>query len=222
MKIAALLSGGKDSLYALYIAMQYGWEITHAVTIKPEKLSWMYHTENIDFVEPIAESMGIPLIERHTAAEKEDELEDLKIALEGMDIDGVISGAIASEYQRTRIEKICHELGIKSFTPLWHKNGELLLREMVGAGFEIAIVAVAAEGLGEEWLGRIIDSKCIDELSRLNKKYRVNISGEGGEYETFVLDCPLYAKKLIVEKAEKEWERGRGTLGIKKVRMEDK
>lgn len=222
MKVAALLSGGKDSLYASYIATQYGWDLTYAVTIKPEKLSWMYHTENIHLVNSIAESMGIPLIEKITHANKEEELEDLKKALQEIDIDGVISGAIASEYQRTRIEKICHELGIKSFTPLWHKNEELLLREMVSAGFEIIIVAVAAEGLGEEWLGRKIDEKCIEELLQLCSEYGINISGEGGEYETFVLDCPLYGKKLIVEKAERKWEGGRGTLNIKKVRMGDK
>ncbi|HHH84222.1 MAG TPA: TIGR00289 family protein, partial [Thermoplasmatales archaeon] len=78
MKVAALLSGGKDSLYAAYIATQYGWDLTHAVTIKPEKLSWMYHTENIHLVNSIAESMGIPLIEKITHANKEEELGDLK------------------------------------------------------------------------------------------------------------------------------------------------
>jgi len=222
VKVAALLSGGKDSLYATYIATQYGWDLTHAITIKPEKLSWMYHTENIHLVSSIAKSMGIPLIEKISHANKEEELDDLKKALQEIAVEGIISGTIASEYQRIRIEKVCHEVGIKSFIPLWHKNGELLLREMVSAGFEIIIVAVAAEGLGEEWLGRRIDEKCIDELLQLHDKYSINISGEGGEYETFVLDCPLYAKKLIVEEAEKKWEGGRGTLNINRIKVEDK
>jgi len=222
VKVAALLSGGKDSLYATYIATQYGWDLTYAVTIKPEKLSWMYHTENIHLVNLIAESMGISLIEKSSFANKEEELDDLKKALQEIDVEGVISGAIASEYQRTRIERVCHELRIKSFTPLWHKNEEPLLREMVSAGFEIIIVAVAAEGLGEEWLGRRIDEKCIDELLQLHDKYSINVSGEGGEYETFVLDCPLYTKKLIVEEAEKEWSGGRGTLNIRNLAMKEK
>ncbi len=222
MRVASLLSGGKDSLYATYIAFQYGWDVTHAVTVKPKKLSWMYHTENVHLADFVADSMGIPLIQKYSDAEKEAELDDLKSALQSIDIDGVISGAIASEYQRTRIEKVCHELGIKSFTPLWHKNEEMLLNEMTEAGFEIIIVAVAAEGLGEGWLGRVLDKECIEELSEIREKYGINISGEGGEYETFVADCPLYRKKLSIEKAEEVWNGGRGVLNIKKVRMEDK
>jgi len=222
MRVASLISGGKDSLYSTYIAIQYGWEITHAVTIKPRRLSWMYHTENVHLANFIAGSMGIPLVERHTDAEKEDELDELESALRSIDIDGVISGAIASEYQRTRIERVCHRLGIKSFTPLWHKNGDTLLKEMVDAEFKTMIVAVAAEGLGEEWLGREIDMDCIKELEKVREKYGINISGEGGEYETFVLDCPLYSKKLAIDEVEKEWDGGRGVLNIKSIVMENK
>ncbi len=222
MRIASLISGGKDSLYATYIAIQYGWEVTYAVTIKPKKLSWMYHTENIRLVDSIAESIKLPLIKRDSRADKEDELDDLKSALQGIDIDGVVSGAIASEYQRTRIEKVCHELGMKSFIPLWHKNEEMLLDEMIGTGFEIVIVAVAAEGLGKKWLGRIIDKGCLEELKKIRNRYGINISGEGGEYETFVLDCPLYRKKLSIVEAEEEWDGRRGTLNIKRIEMENK
>ena len=222
MRVASLISGGKDSLYSTYIAHQYGWDVTHAVTVKPEKLSWMYHTENVHLVNFIADSMRLPLVERCTDAEKEEELDDLKSALRSIDIDGVISGAIASEYQRTRIERVCHELEMKSFTPLWHKKEDMLLHEMIKAGFKIMIVAVAAEGLGEKWLGREIDTHCIEELEKVRKKYGINISGEGGEYETLVTDCPLYTKKLKVEEARKERDGGRWALNIKKVRMEGK
>ncbi|MEA2054300.1 MAG: TIGR00289 family protein [Candidatus Thermoplasmatota archaeon] len=222
MKIACLISGGKDSLYALYIALQYGWDITHIVTISPKKLSWMYHTENIHLVDSVAESMRIPLIKKESYANKEEELEDLKSALNGLAIDGIVSGAIASEYQRTRIEKVCHELNIKSFMPLWHKKEEILMEEMIEAGFDIMIVAVAAEGLGEKWLGRIIDKDCLEELIQIRERYDINVSGEGGEYETFVLDCPLYRKKLVIEESEKERDGERVTLNIKKVGMKSK
>lgn len=217
MRVAALLSGGKDSLYATYISMQYGWDVVCGVAIKPKKLSWMFHTENIDVVSYIAKNMGLPLIERESNASKEDEIEDLKKALEGLDIDGVVSGAIASEYQRTRIEKICHDLDIKSFTPLWHKNQYYLLKEMIEAGFRIIIVAVAAEGLGREWLGREIDKDCLNDLLKIHEKCGINVSGEGGEYETLVTDCPLYKKNLLIEKVEKKWDGERGILDIKKI-----
>src|SRR4030042_2924535 len=109
MKVAALFSGGKDSTYAIYIAQQYGWNVTNLVTIISEnKDSWMYHTLNIHLTEKQAESMNIPLVKKVTKGEKEKELDDLEEILKDLDIDGVISGALASEYQRTRIEKICY------------------------------------------------------------------------------------------------------------------
>jgi len=223
MKVAALFSGGKDSTFSIYIAKQYGWDVTHLVTLLPEKKdSWMFHSINIHLVDKLAEAMNVPLIKRITKGEKEGELEDLKKVLSELDVDGVISGAIASEYQRTRIEKICYELGIKSFTPIWHKNQELILREEVDAGFKIMIVGVFAHGFTESWLGKPIDESCIDELVKLQKKYGINIAGEGGEFETLVLDCPLFKKKLVMDEVSKEWKRDNGVLQVKKAHLTDK
>ena len=222
MKIASLISGGKDSLYATFIAMNYGWEITHLISISPQKLSWMYHKENIEIMPSIAKAMDIPLLMKESRAEKEEELEDLKELIKEARVEAVISGAIASEYQRTRIEKICHEINVKSFTPLWHKRQEELLKEMIHAGFEIIITAVAADGMGEEWLGRKINEECIEDLVELNEKYGINAAGEGGEYETMVLDCPLYKKRIEITKAEKIWDGSRGSYEIKEYRMVEK
>lgn len=139
MKVAALFSGGKDSVFAIYIAQQYGWEVTHLITLQSEiPDSWMFHSVNIHLTDLLAEALGIPLITQSTKGEKEKELQDLQSILQTLEIDGVISGAIASEYQRTRIENICHTLHLKSFTPLWHKNQTLLLHELVHAGFSVS------------------------------------------------------------------------------------
>ena len=141
MNVAALCSGGKDSLFAVYIAQQYGWEVTHLITLIPENTeSWMFHSLNIQLTELIAEAIQIPLVTKKTKGEKEDELKDLHSILGTLPIDGVISGAIASEYQRTRIERVCYDLRIKSFTPLWHKDQELILRQQYQAGFISMIV----------------------------------------------------------------------------------
>jgi len=222
MKVACLVSGGKDSIYAAYIAMNYGWDIEYLISVIPEKLSWMYHTENLKIVPSIADAMDIPLLMKKSSAKKEEELQDLRELIEKAEVDAVVSGAIASEYQRTRIEKICHETGVKSFTPLWHKRQEMLLRDMLHAGFEIMIVAAAAHGMGEEWLGRVIDEKCIDELEELNKKYGINVAGEGGEYETLVLDSPLYKKRIRVLQAKKTWDGSRGSYEIEEYEMMEK
>lgn len=222
MRVAALFSGGKDSVFALYIAQQYGWEVTHLVTLLPDKPdSWMFHSINIQHTDKLAQALGIPLVKRTTNAEKETELLDLQKLLDGLEIDGVISGAIASEYQRTRIEKICDEIGIKSFTPLWHKNQLLLLRDQVNAGFHIIIVGVFAEGFTESWLGKTIDKATIEKLEQLNQNHGINIAGEGGEYETLVLSGPLFSQRLVIDESVKEWNRDSGVLQVKKAHLEN-
>ena len=221
MKVAALFSGGKDSVFAIYIAKQFGWDITHLITLHPKKQdSWMFHSINIHLTEKLAEAIDIPLIKKQTKGEKEEELKDLKDVLKNLDIDGTISGAIASEYQRTRIGKICYELGIKSFAPLWHKDQETILRDQVNAGFKIIIVGVFAYGLDETWLGRTLDERSINDLLKIRKKYAINVTGEGGEFETLVLDGPIFKKKLVLDKVSKEWKRDSGVLKVKKAHLE--
>jgi diphthine-ammonia ligase len=221
MRVAALFSGGKDSVFAVYIAQQYGWDVTHLVSVCSEnKDSYMFHSVNIHLTELLSEAIGIPLVKTVTKGEKETELTDLKNLLQTLDIDGVISGAIASEYQRTHIEKICDEIGIKSFTPLWHKNQELMLRNQVNAGFQIMIVGVFAAGFDETWLGKIINHDTINKLVRLNEKYGINIAGEGGEFETLVLDGPLFHQTLVIDDAVKEWNRDCGRFQVKKAHLQ--
>ena len=221
MNVAALFSGGKDSVFAVYITKQYGWDVTHLVSILPEQPdSWMFHSINIHLTGQLAEALGIPRVTKVSTAEKETELTDLKMLLQDLEIDGVVSGAIASEYQRVRIEKICYELGIKSFTPLWHKNQELLLRDQLRAGFHIIITGVFAQGFDATWLGRTIDEGTIDALVRLKERYGINIAGEGGEFETLVLSGPGFSQRLVLDDVKKEWNRDSGVLRIKKAHLE--
>ncbi|HEC86489.1 MAG TPA: TIGR00289 family protein [Thermoplasmatales archaeon] len=218
MKVAALISGGKDSIYAIYIALQYGWDVTYLVNLIPSnKNSWIFHSINLQVVPAIADSLGIPLITKHTNGEKERELDDLEAALKNLPVEGIISGAVASDYQRTRINHVCDSLNLKSFTPLWHKNPEQLLRWQVNAGFRLIIVSVSAEGLGREWLGKEINERSIDGFIEHCRKHRIHVAGEGGEFETLVIDCPIYKKRLIIEDAETIWSRDYGHLVIKSV-----
>jgi diphthine-ammonia ligase len=222
MRVAALFSGGKDSVFSIFITQQYGWDVSPLVSILPQKPdSWMFHSINIHHTTLLATALKIPLIQQETPGEKETELEDLSGVLQSLEIDGVISGAIASEYQRTRIEKICDRLGLKSFTPLWHKNQELLLRDQVHAGYHIMIVGVFAEGFDETWLGRTIDEKTIKDLSNLYTTRGINIAGEGGEYETLVVSGPGFSKRIVIEEYEKKWNRDSGVFQVKKAHLQN-
>jgi ABC transporter with metal-binding/Fe-S-binding domain ATP-binding protein len=210
MKSASLVSGGKDSLYATYLASKEH-EIKVLISIKsanPE--SYMFHVPNIDLVKLQAEAMGSPLIFRHTKGVKEGELRDLEDALseakEKYGIGGVVSGAIFSTYQKKRIDGICDKLGLSSLSPLWKRKPKELWDEMFGAGFEVVISAVAADGLTEEWLGRVIDRQAFNELLDLHQTCYVCTGGEGGEFETLVLDCPLFKKRIVVEGSRTQWD----------------
>jgi predicted ATP pyrophosphatase (TIGR00289 family) len=130
------------------------------------------------------------------------------------EINGIVSGAIYSNYQRKRIDNMAADLEIDSLSPLWKRKPKDMLSEMVKNGFRIVLSAVAAEGLGPEWLGRVIDQDTVKELSDLHNTCYVCTAGEGGEFETLVVDAPFFRKKVHIIKAEKVWD---GQAGVYKV-----
>ncbi|MBU1136032.1 MAG: diphthine--ammonia ligase [Nanoarchaeota archaeon] len=204
MKFGILFSGGKDSTYATYLANQAGYEISCLISIESEnKESFMFHTPSILRVRKQAEVMGIPLIIKKTKGEKEEELKDLEKAINDAkkkyNIEGVVTGAVGSVYQASRIQKICDKLGLKCFNPLWKKDQIELLNELIENRFEIIIVGVFAYPLGKEWLGKKIDKEFIEKTKTLKKIYKINPAGEGGEFESFVINCPLFKKKLKIK-----------------------
>jgi diphthine-ammonia ligase len=212
MKLGTLFSGGKDSTFATYLATVFGWEVACLITLKSEnKDSFMFHTPNIDVTAIQAKAMELPLIEQKTSGEKEDELGDLFVAItkakEEYGINGIIVGALASDYQHERVNRVCQELKLKTFAPLWHKDQAMLLKEMIDLGLDIRISSIAADGLGKKWLGRKIDMEAYKELLQLHHRIGLHPAGEGGEYESIVLYCPfLFKKKLEVKKAESVME----------------
>jgi ABC transporter with metal-binding/Fe-S-binding domain ATP-binding protein len=223
VKVAALVSGGKDSVLALHCAQTTGWDVTHVVTVRSRADdSYMFHVPNTDLAPLIAEAIGAPLVEVHTHGQKEAEIEDLEIALAGLAIDGFVSGALASEYQRTRLERVGHRLGIRSFTPLWHKDAAQVLATVAAPGWDVRFAAVAAEGLGEHWLGRRVTREAIAELRALHAKHGLHIGGEGGEYETLVLDAPCYQRRIEVARATSDWRRDGGTWRVEEARLAEK
>jgi len=207
MKIGVLFSGGKDSTYAAWLARKNGYEISCLITIlsaNPD--SYMFHTPSIEKTKRQAKTIGIPLEITKTKGIKELELTDLERAImkakDKYDIEGIVTGAVESVYQASRIQKICDKLGLECFNPLWQKNQLELLEDLLKAKFRAVITGVSAYPLTASWLGREIDEKFIEEVKKLSKKYKINPAGEGGEFETFVLDAPgLFKKPLKVKGA---------------------
>ncbi len=223
MRVAVLVTGGKDSALALHRVLKQGYEVKYLVTMLPQREdSWMFHFPNIRLADLFAEAAELPLIKAETTGVKEMELEDLKRLLATLDVDGVVSGAISSQYQKKRIDKICQELNFKSIAPLWQENPMKLLKELIKLNFETVIVGVYALGFNQSWLGRKFNSKTLSDLIKLNEKYKVSLVGDGGEYETLVLDAPFFKKKIQLLQTEKVWEDHSGYLLVKKAVLVDK
>ena len=194
------------------------------VTVLPEsKESWMFHFPAVEWTGLQAEAIGIPRKIVRTRGVKEDELEDLKFGLrsliESSGIEGIVSGAIASDYQRTRLDNLCEEIGVRSFAPLWHKDQQQLIREQVDAGFEVIVTACSALGLTADWLGRRLDQEGVEELVKLSEKYGLNVAFEGGEAETFVLAGPMFNGRIEVTRSSKRWFRDSGYLNLEELRL---
>lgn len=189
--------------------------------------SYMFHTPNTHLAKMQAEAMGIPLVEGTTTGEKEKELDDLKRTIkeakEKHKIQGIVTGALYSNYQRERIEKIADSLGLKIFSPLWHIDQETELRQILEEGYEIILSSIAADGLDKSWLGRRLQQKDVDKLVAINKKNGMNIAFEGGEAESLVLNGPEFSKRIEIEEYEiKEENSNCARFIVKKARLVEK
>ena len=225
MRVAVLFSGGKDSTYATWICQHQGWEITCLVTVRPTAAdSLMFHSPAVEWTSLQAQAMGVQQI--FVEGVGSDELMGLREKLseirKSRGVSGLVTGAVASDYQKTRFDNMCDTVGMKTYSPLWHKNPKMLVDELRKAGFRIILAAVAANGLDESWLGRELSD---DEWSRLEKladRHGIHLTGEGGEYESFVVDAPNFSHVIEIEKSRKEWEGDRGVLVIEKASLRSK
>ena len=217
MLVVGLVSGGKDSCYNMVQCVAAGHSIVALANLRPsggelEADSQMFQTVGWSNVQLLAEAMDLPLYVEETAMEARaagreyspvegDEVEDLYRLLarvqEDTGCEGVSVGAILSDYQRVRVESVCLRLGMTPLAFLWRRQQSALLREMVEHKVEAVLVKVACLGLDSSHLGLTL-AQAEPGLTRLAGLYGVNVCGEGGEFETFTLDCPLFRRRLVV------------------------
>jgi len=186
----------------------------------------MFHFPNLKWTALQAESIGVPLLTEETEGVKEEELADLERALANaksrFDLEGIYTGALASVYQKTRVERVCGSLSLKCISPLWGADPKAHLRRLVAEGFAVIVVSVSALGLDQKWLGRKLDGPNIDELVALGRKFRFHVGLEGGEGETFVLDAPFFSKRIEILSSEKHWKGDSGYLEIAQAALVSK
>lgn len=224
MKVAVLFSGGKDSTYATWIAQHQGWDVGALLTIRPSGVdSLMFHFPNVNWTKIQAKAMDLP---HQIIEEGEDELSSLRTGLvklrRELGIEGVVSGAVASDYQKSRIDRTCDDSGLKSFSPLWRKDPKMLVNDLSSYGFRVILSGVAAAGLDESWIGQELTSQLWATMERLSKKHGIHLTGEGGEYETYVIDAPNFNRQVRVDNSTRYWDGQSGHLIIERASLHEK
>ena len=242
-----MASGGKDSTYSAWLAELQGWDVVSMVTVLVRgEDSMMFQMQNSWIAGLQAASIGTSWKPVFSDGEEEKEVEDLEIALAGkvddsisiedvlpegievpddleihswaLQIDGLVVGALRSDYQKTRIERMCERLGIRSFCPLWHKDQFEHMESLVEHGFEVVFTSVSTEGMDERWIGSKLDEDTLNELKEASREFRFNLDGEGGEFETIVTDAPNMKRKILLD-GEVIWHGSRGVFELKSCRL---
>lgn len=220
MKLASLFSGGKDSTFAIHLAQKQGHEIKCLLSIftKSDE-SHLLHHPNIQWTKLQAESMQIPQITINSNSDNpEDELSLLenllKIAKDEYEIEGIVHGGIKSNFQKEKFEKVCSKYDLAVIAPLWNLEPEQYLNDLLDAKFIFIMITVSSDGLDDSWLGKTIGLSEITTLKKLSRKFGFNLNFEGGEAETFVIDCPLFSNSIKINRAEKKWDGYRGRFEI--------
>jgi len=222
MRLAALYSGGKDSTLAMYVAEQMGHTVEYIVNIiSRSDDSMIFHVPNADMVPLLSRSMKKRLVTATTGGNEKEDMEALRTALSGLEIDGVVTGTVWSDYQWDRMNMICDDLGLFCFSPLWRKDQDMIMNELIDSEISAIIVGVYADGLDDSWLGKNVTSS-YNELKKVRAKNKISIIGEGGEFETLTIDSPLQSSKLKIIKTKKRWDGRSGTLDVTSAELTEK
>ncbi len=220
MKLASLFSGGKDSTFAIYMVQKQGHQISCLLSVLPKSdESHLLHHPNMRWTGLQSESMRIPQI---TIVSESDDTDDELVLLEKLlkqakkeyQIEGLVHGGIKSKFQKEKFETICSKLNLESISPLWDAEPIQYMNDLVDSGFEFIMTSVTSDGLDDSWLGKIISKSDIITLQKLSEKFGFNLNFEGGESETFVVNCPMFSNPIKIIKSKKQWDGYRGRFEI--------
>ncbi len=220
MKLASLFTGGKDSIYSIYLAQEQGHDLSCLLTVFAESAeSHLLHHPNLSWTRLQAESMGVPQMSARSVSVQTDAEMDvldglLHEAKTEFGIQGVVHGGIMSRFQKERFESLCRNHALDLVSPVWGIPPERYMRSLLDSSIVFIVTAVSSDGLDDSWLGRTISRSDVARLGGLARKFGFNMNFEGGEAETFVTDCPLFSHPIRINRARKIWDGYRGRFEI--------
>jgi len=220
MKLASLFSGGKDSTFAIHVVKKQGHDVKCLLSVFPKSdESHLLHHPNMKWTKLQSDSMNIPqLTITSTSDETDNELTLIENLLQNakdqFQIEGLVHGGIQSKFQKDKFENVCSKLNLKVIAPLWNTDPEKYMNELIDSKFEFIMNTVSSDGLDDSWLGKTISKSDIVSLKHLSEKFGFNLNFEGGEAETFVINCPLFTNSIKINQSEKKWDGYRGRFEI--------
>ena len=220
MKLASFFSGGKDSTFAIYQVEKQGHKVNCLLSVFPKSdESHLLHHPNMKWTTLQSESMKIPQLTIESNSDNTDDelvlLENLlQKAIKEFGIEGLVHGGIKSKFQKEKFETVCSKLNLKIFSPLWGTDAESYMNELVENNFDFIMTTVSSDGLDNSWLGKTVSKDDVVILKSMSEKYGFNLNFEGGEAETFVLDCPLFSHSIKVNQSQQNWDGYRGRFEI--------
>lgn len=218
MKVVASWSGGKDGCFAVYKAIKQGFDVSNLLTLMSSDGKSNFHMLPPEMLAAQSEAVGIKLVTwRTTANTYEEEFKKALLQMKATGAKGLITGDIyeVAQHEEGWLERICKEVGLEPVKPLWLCDTKKLLREFVDIGFNATVVKVNTKALSVEWLGRELNNKFYDDITKIKN---VDPCGEGGEYHTCITDGPIFRKRIRLLETEKTTQGDFSFLSIKQFR----
>jgi diphthine-ammonia ligase len=216
MKVVASWSGGKDSCFACYKAIQEGHEVSNLLIMMSDPSVSNFHMIRSEMLDAQSEAIGIPILKWTTMPDTyEEDFKKALLKMKAEGVEGIVTGDVfdVALHEAGWLDRICKEVGLTPVRPLWHRDTKQILNEFINEGFKATLVRVKLDLLGIDWLGREINRKFFDDLLKLGT---VDPCGEHGEFHTFVTDGPLFKKQRIeILESEKTKLNSHGRLVIK-------
>jgi uncharacterized protein (TIGR00290 family) len=222
MKIVASWSGGKDSCFACYKAIQEGYDVSQLLIMMSDPSKSNFHLIRSDMLDAQSQAIGIPIVKWTSTPDTYEQ--DFKKALAQMKakgVEGIVTGDVydVALHEAGWLDRVCKEVGLTPVKPLWHRDTQQILSEFINEGFKATVVRVKTDVLGMEWLGREINKEFFNDLLKLGT---VDPCGERGEFHTFVTDGPLFKKRIEILESEKVKLNGNGRLVINRFDVKPK
>lgn len=222
MKVVAAWSGGKDSCFACYKAIQEGYDVSQLLIMMSDPSKSNFHMIRSDMLDAQSQAIGIPIVKWMTAPDTyEQNFKNALLQMKADGVEGIVTGDVydVALHEAGWLDRVCKEVDLTPVKPLWHRDTKQILSEFINDGFKATVVRVKTDVLGMEWLGREINKKFFDDLLKLGT---VDPCGENGEFHTFVTDGPLFKKRIEILESENVKLNGNGRLVIKRFEVKPK